>query len=233
MAGKISEPVTIARQPLALVRGRDGINVFHNVCRHRGFLLCEEPRSMTRIRRVYHGWTYGLDGSLQATPYWDGSPKAGRTTTPATAAPRGRSERCWAGMAFVHLGQSIGRSWPSAALSQRWAALDLRRLAHVATRRFDITANWKLVVENFLDFYHLPFIHPQVGSAAAALDVDDVVLDEQIIGGTYPRGATGKASKAGRPLPTFGDVPLEVQARQDIFCLFPNALLFMEADWFQ
>jgi choline monooxygenase len=103
----------------------------------------------------------------------------------------------------------------------------------VETRRYEIDANWKLVVENFLDFYHLPFVHPQVGSAGAALDVDDVVLDEQIIGGTYPRGAAGKASKADRPMPTFGPVSQELRDRQDIFCVFPNALLFMEADWFQ
>jgi choline monooxygenase len=72
-----------------------------------------------------------------------------------------------------------------------------------------------------------------VGSPGAALDVDDVVLDERIIGGTYPRGAAGKASKAQRPMPTFGAVPQEVRDRQDIFCVFPNALLFLEADWFQ
>ncbi len=228
-------PVTIAGQPLVLVRGRDGIEAFHNVCRHRGFLLCDEPRSMTRIRCPYHGWAYGLDGSLQATPYWDGSPRGGPDDTTRDQLHLDVvSSAVWAGMIFVHLG-TVDRSFvdASAALSQRWSALDLGRLAHVATHRFDITANWKLVVENFLDFYHLPFIHPQVGSAAAALEVDDLVLDERIIGGTYPRGATGKASKAGRPMPTFGDVPLEVQARQDIFCLFPNALLFMEADWFQ
>jgi choline monooxygenase len=228
-------PVTIAGQPLVLVRGQDGIEVFHNVCRHRGFLLCDEPSSVPRIRCPYHGWAYALDGSLQATPFWDGSPKGGpddatREQLHLEVVP----SSVWAGMVFVHLG-TVERSFvdASAALSNRWEAMDLSRLAHVETRRFDIAANWKLVVENFLDYYHLPFIHPQVGSAAAALDVDDLVLDERTIGGTYPRGATGKASKAGRPMPTFGDVPLDVQARQDIFCLFPNTLVFIEADWFQ
>ena len=162
---------------------------------------------------------------LRARWFAAGDPVLGRLSQgragrrhPRPAASQGVSSAVSAGMIFVHLG-TVDRSFAdsSAALAQLWAALDLRRLAHVATRRFDIAANWKLVVENFLDFYHLPFIHPQVGSTAAALDVDDVVLDERIIGGTYPRGAIGKASKAGRPMPTFGDVPLELQARQDIF----------------
>ena len=150
---------------LLLVRGRDGIEVFHNVCRHRGLLLCDEPRSMPRIRSPYHGWTYGLDGSLQATPYWDGSHKGGPDdTTRDQLHLEVVASAVWAGVIFVHSGP-VDRSFAdaSAALSQRWAALDLGRLAHVATRRFDIAANWKLVVENFLDFYHLPFIHPQVG----------------------------------------------------------------------
>ena len=228
-------PIKVGGQPLVLVRGTDGIQVFHNVCRHRGLLLCDEPASTRRLRCPYHGWTYGLDGSLQATPYWDGSPQGG----PDESARAGMhlvpvSCATWAGIVFVHLG-NVDRPFLDALapLIRLWAPLDLSRLAHAATRRFEIHANWKLVVENFVDFYHLPFVHSQVGSAAAALDVDDVVLDERIIGGTYPRGAVGKASKTDHPLPTFGDVPEEQRLHQDLFCVFPNALLFMEADWFQ
>jgi choline monooxygenase len=89
-------------------------------------------------------------------------------------------------------------------------------------------------VENFLDFYHLPFVHPQVGPVSVALDIDDLVLDPRIIGGTYPRGAAGKAAKTDRALPTLGPVESPaVRDRQDIFCVFPNALVFLEADWFQ
>jgi choline monooxygenase len=228
-------PITVAGEPLVLVRGAQGVQVFYNVCRHRGFLLCDTPHSVARIRCPYHGWTYALDGSLQATPYWDGSPQSG-PDDPTRDTLHLLVAKCatWAGMVFVHLGEA-GRPFAEALapLRQAWTQLDLSRLAHAETRRYEVNANWKLVVENFLDFYHLPFVHPQVGSTGAALDVDDVVLDEQIIGGRYPRGATGKAAKSDRPLPTFGDVPAELRDRQDIFCVFPNALLFMEADWFQ
>ena len=174
---------------------------------------------MTRIRCPYHGWAYGLDGSLQATPYWDGSPKSG----PDDAT---RDQ--------LHLG-TVDRSFAdaSATLSQRWASLDLGRLAHVETRRFDIAANWKLVVENFLDFYHLPFIHPEVGSAAAALDVGDLVLDELIIGGTYPRGATGKASKAGRPIADLRRCTGRGPGASGHLLSLPKRAFLKEADWFQ
>jgi choline monooxygenase len=229
-------PVSVGGQPLLIVRGTDGdVAVLHNVCRHRGLLLCEEAGHRSRLRCPYHGWTYSLDGALQATPYWERSREGGpddetRAELHLVPVP----SATWAGMVFVDLGDTgVPFETAIAPLSVRWAPFDLGRLTHADTRRYDIDANWKLVVENFLDFYHLPFIHPQVGPASIALDVDDLVLDERIIGGTYPRGAAGKAAKTVRPLPTFGEVPQAVRDRQDIFCVFPNALLFIEADWFQ
>ena len=229
-------PVTVGGQPLVLVRNDDGIAVFHNVCRHRGLLLCAEAGERKRLRCPYHGWTYALDGALQSTPYWargaDGGPDdSTRDELHLAAVPAGT----WAGMVFVHLGQvTEPLDQALGSLAQRWAPIDLDRLAHVESRRYDVAANWKLVVENFLDFYHLPFVHPQVGPVSIALDIDDVVLDPRIIGGTYPRGAAGKAAKTDRALPTFGPVEsAEVRDRQDIFCVFPNALVFLEADWFQ
>ena len=88
-------------------------------------------------------------------------------------------------------------------------------------------------LENMVDESHLPFVHPQVGPAAAALDIDDVVLADDVLGGCYPRGAAGKAAKTETALPTFGAIPDGLRERQDIFCVFPNALVFLEADWFQ
>jgi choline monooxygenase len=228
-------PTEVAGQPVVIVHGPDGIGVFHNVCRHRGYLLCDEAGPHTRLRCPYHGWSYALDGALLATPFWDGSnqgrPDADtRALLHLTPVPFA----VWAGMVFVDLGRH-GRSFADAIapLASRWSDFDLTRLVHAQTRHYEIHANWKLVVENFLDFYHLPFIHPQVGSASAALDVDDVVLGARIVGGCYTRGAAGKASKTDRPMPTFGQVPDHVRDRQDIFCVFPNALVFIESDWFQ
>jgi choline monooxygenase len=120
-----------------------------------------------------------------------------------------------------------------APILQRWDHVDFDRIQLAEEREFDIAVNWKLVVENFLDFYHLPFIHPQVGPVSASLDVDDVRLADHIIGGCYPRGAAGKAAKTDEALPFLGDVPAARTESQDIFCVFPNALLFLEADWFQ
>src|SRR6266851_7202120 len=67
-------PVDAAGVPLIVLRDRDGeIRAFHNVCRHRGAAIIDAPvRSQPSLRCPYHGWAYGLDGRLRATPLWDG-----------------------------------------------------------------------------------------------------------------------------------------------------------------
>ncbi|TKV58808.1 aromatic ring-hydroxylating dioxygenase subunit alpha [Nakamurella flava] len=236
-------PLTVGGSPLLLVRGDDHVlRVFHNACRHRGMALTEEPIQVTqRIQCAYHCWSYHLDGSLAVAPYF----KRERRTHPDQDVRDQLgllpvASAVWAGMVFVNLAADPADGDPEsglrellAPLQQRWGHIDFERLHLAQERDFDIDANWKLVVENFLDFYHLPFIHPQVGSVAASLDVDDVIVERDIVGGCYPRGAAGKAAKTEQQLPWLGDVPAAKLESQDIFCVFPNALLFLEADWFQ
>lgn len=230
-------PVTVAGRPLMIVRGDDDeVRVFHNACRHRGMMLTEEPIQVTKkIQCAYHCWSYHLDGSLAFAPFFkrekrtapDAETMAGLGLLPVASAT-------WAGMVFVNLAPD---PQPFAdlilPLQKRWQHIDLTRIKLAQERKYDIRANWKLIVENFLDFYHLPFIHPQVGSVSSSLDVDDVIVAPDIIGGCYPHGAAGKAKKSADQLPWLGDVPADRLESQDIFCVFPNALLFLEADWFQ
>jgi choline monooxygenase len=238
-----SRPVGVAGRPLLLTRDREGtLRVFHNVCRHRGIVLSEQPSTRARLRCPYHFWTFNLDGSLCGTPYWDrtkGSGPPPEVRDELGLLPVAHSE--WAGMVFVHLGEPASPVEELLApLAARWAPYDLSALHLAEERPYDIDANWKLVVENFLDFYHLPFVHPQVGPAATLLDIEDEVLSEEIVGGYYPRGAGAKASgrtaaggSGGPALPLLGEVPDGLREQQDIFCVFPNALLFIEPDFFQ
>jgi choline monooxygenase len=233
-----SRPISVAGRPLLLTRDTSGtVRVFHNVCRHRGMVLSEEPSTRKRLRCAYHYWTYEMDGTLCGAPYWDRTKgSAPDDQIRAQLSLRAVRHTTWAGMVLVNLDEAEPATSAEvllAPLRQRWAPIDLSRLHLADEQRYEIGANWKLVVENFLDFYHLPFVHPQVGPVAAALDIDDVVLSDEILGGCYPRGAAGKARKTETDLPFFGDVPDGLRDRQDIFCVFPNALVFLEADWFQ
>ncbi len=158
-------PVTVAGRPVLLLRDTaGGIRAFHNVCRHRCLKLVDRPGNLGRaIRCPYHAWTYGLDGGLRAAPYFGGrEPRA---------APAGfdRSEHglapvraaAWHDWIFVNLdGAAPPFEEFVAPLRKRLDGLDLSRMQHLATIDFgEIAANWKLLIENFIEPYHVQFVH--------------------------------------------------------------------------
>ena len=69
-------PVTAAGVPIIILRAQNGdVRAFHNVCRHRATIVLQEPaKGLKHLQCLYHAWTYGLDGTLEATPYFDGTP---------------------------------------------------------------------------------------------------------------------------------------------------------------
>lgn len=158
-------PVTVAGRPVLLVRDAEHrIRAFHNVCRHRCLKLVDAPGNTGRtIRCPYHAWTYGLDGALHVTPYFGGrEPRA---------APDGfdRTEHglvpirsgTWHDWIFVNLN---GAAPPLedfiAPLRRRLDGIDLTRMHHLATIDFgEVGANWKLLLENFIEPYHVQFVH--------------------------------------------------------------------------
>ena len=158
-------PITVAGQPVLLVRdAQERVRAFHNVCRHRCLKLVEAPGNVGRaIRCPYHSWTYGLDGTLHIAPYFGGrNPRA----TPE-GFDRGRHglvpvrSATWHDWVFVNMnGAAPALEDFIAPLRRRLGGLDLTRLHHLVTIDFgEIAANWKLLVENFIEPYHVQFVH--------------------------------------------------------------------------
>ncbi|NYI98735.1 aromatic ring-hydroxylating oxygenase subunit alpha [Streptomonospora nanhaiensis] len=161
--------VRVGRESVLLTRNRSGaVRAFLNVCRHRGARLCtEEAGSVKRsLRCPYHAWTYDLDGRLVAAPNL------------ADMAGVRREDR---GLIGVHVREWLGYVWvcladepPSfadtvqAAVAERLgdpAAIDRYGVADLALGRrigYDVAANWKLIVENFMECYHCGTIHPEL-----------------------------------------------------------------------
>ena len=158
-------PITVAGWPLLLVRDSAlEVRAFHNVCRHRNLKLVDTPGNVGRaIRCPYHSWTYGLDGVLRLTPYFGGR-------EPRAAPPgfdRGRHglvpvrSATWHDWIFVNLS---GAAPPFeefvAPLRSRLDGADLSRIHHLVTIDFgEVAANWKLILENFIEPYHVQFVH--------------------------------------------------------------------------
>ena len=163
-AGDVA-PTTVAGRPVLLVRDTERrIRAFHNVCRHRCLKLVDERRNVGRaIRCPYHSWTYGLDGTLHVAPYFGGrDPRA---------VPTGFDRRqhglvpvrsaTWHDWIFVDLkGGAPPLEDFVAPLRNRLDGLDLTRMHHLVTIDLgEVAANWKLLMENFVEPYHVQFVH--------------------------------------------------------------------------
>ena len=158
-------PVTVAGRRLLLVRGADSrIRAFHNVCRHRCLELVARPGNVGRaIRCPYHSWTYGLDGALHLAPFFGG--RDPRAVPPGF--DRGRHglvpvrSETWHDWVFVNLdGAAPPLEDFLAPLRRRLAEVDLDGLRHVVTIDLgEVAANWKLLIENFIEPYHVQFVH--------------------------------------------------------------------------
>ena len=159
-------PVTVAGKPVLLVRGSENrIRAFHNVCRHRCLKLVDEPGNLgSRIRCPYHSWTYGLDGALELAPYFGGRELR---ATPA-GFDRGQyglipvRSAVWHDWVFVNLdGGAPPLETFVAPLAERIDGVDLGELRHLVTIDLgEVAANWKLLIENFIEPYHVQFVHP-------------------------------------------------------------------------
>ena len=125
-------PVVAAGVPIVGPRAEDGeIRAFHNVCRHRATIVLQEPAKRLRhLQCPSHAWTYGLDGSLRATPYFDGTPDS---PAPGSTARDTVWFRCAAASTaasaarrFVHAAPAGGREFapssPTIAVPPTWEA---------------------------------------------------------------------------------------------------------------
>ena len=147
----------VAGQELVVVRGVDlELRAFFNVCRHRGLALVEAERGRAReFVCPYHAWTYELSGVLRVAPHM-----------PATFQRdchglTGVSVGLWHGFVFVCLGAEPLALADALSGAPEWLTRpELRHLRLGRSKRYEVLANWKLIVENFQESHHFPSVHP-------------------------------------------------------------------------
>ncbi|MCU1393717.1 MAG: bphA [Ilumatobacteraceae bacterium] len=224
-------PVTIAGVPLVVVCDGDAVRVFHNVCSHRGAMLVDEPQcGLRRLTCPYHRWIYGLDGALQHTHHAGGFRI--HVTPEADPAQLGLVEvrsAVWHRFVFVDLS---GTAEPFDTFieptADRLAPVDFDLLRHDCEfdGTFQLASNWKTIVENFVESYHVPQVHP-------ALQTFNPMADHyQILGGRAYAGqgglAYGSAANAqpmpGDELPVMDTLVRQTFSYESLW-VFPNLIL--------
>jgi choline monooxygenase len=155
---------TVAGEPIVAVRGTDGrLRAFFNVCRHHAAKVVTEPCGIASILHCpYHGWNYGLDGSLKGMPEFDGVKNFERQENGLVPV----KVETWEAFIFVNLdAQAEPLADFLGALAKRCAPLGLSNLNFFDRKVYDIACNWKVYVDNYLDGgYHVPHLHKGLSS---------------------------------------------------------------------
>ena len=204
-------------EPLLFVRGTDGkLRGFYNVCRHRAGPPAEGCGSRKLFRCGYHGWTYALDGSLLSATEIEGVENF-RAEDFALAPVRTEE---WFNLIFVNLDadakplrESLG-DLPRQAEKFPFAGMKL-----FERRSYDMKCNWKTYVDNYLEGYHLPSVHPG--------------LNRELDFNAYTVEPSAAHVRKFRPIrgaqPGDTTQPRYPEAREDLttdyFWIFPNWML--------
>ena len=149
---------TIASEPVLVVRGNDRVlRAMSNVCRHRAGPIARGEGKRPVLQCGYHGWTYSLDGRLAVTPEFDGVEDFDRANC---TLPQFQVE-VWNELVFVNLDPRAESLLDFlGTLLGDMPRVDYTgfRLAHRKT--WELDCNWKVYVDNYLEGYHIPIVHP-------------------------------------------------------------------------
>jgi len=162
-------PINVGDQPLFILRNEaQEIIAFHNVCRHRNLKLIDQPGNCGRlIRCPYHSWSYDLCGQLKNAPYFGGQSKQ----APADFDPLENGliqVQCevWHDWIFINLDDDA-MSFEDflQPILKHLGDNDITQYQPVTTVEFGaVKTNWKLLMENFIEPYHVQFVHKNTTS---------------------------------------------------------------------
>jgi len=163
---------SVAANPILVVRGQEGnLSAFYNVCRHRGGPLALEDCRTKVLQCKYHGWTYLLDGSLRGTPKFDRTELFDRKDFGLVPIPLDS----WEGFVFVNLaGKEHSLEPVMRGIKELIGPISLNGKKFYRRIHYHVNANWKVYVDNYLEGYHLPYVHPELCNL---LDYQNYVTD--------------------------------------------------------
>jgi glycine betaine catabolism A len=226
---------------LILLRDEAGqLRAFHNVCRHRGTLLCSAAEGQLRgqLQCAYHAWTYRLDGTLHKAPYMDKVEGFRVEDWPLRSVPL----TIWEGNVFVHLGANgTDEDLPAppplteqlGGLDTRFASWRMGELRTVARRSYQLRANWKLVIANYHECLHCPIAHPQLNKLSHFLSGDNEPPHPSWLGASMDLlpGCTTLSTVSAPDRAPLPGLDAEQRRRVYYYALLPTMLLNPHPDY--
>ncbi|MFN3232505.1 MAG: aromatic ring-hydroxylating oxygenase subunit alpha [Alphaproteobacteria bacterium] len=163
----------LGRESVIVVRTEDGgVAALYDACQHRGNkLIVSKHGSVTAFTCPYHGWTYALDGTLKHVPdeerFSQGVPCDELSLTPVKV-------EIWAGIVWINMDPNAAplRSFLGTVMDTL-EPFHIENMVLVQDQTVMLDANWKTVIDNFNEQYHVDFIHPQHASMVDCCDAEN------------------------------------------------------------
>jgi phenylpropionate dioxygenase-like ring-hydroxylating dioxygenase large terminal subunit len=215
--------------PVLLTRARDGaVRAFLNVCRHRGARLQVEQNEVACKQALscpYHGWTYRLDGSLAGLPRREGFPELDPTSVHLRALPTTVRH----GLIFTVLDADAApidiANYLGPTLDADLAAIGMEKHRFYRQGVTKRATNWKLIVDAFLEIYHVTRLHKET---LGEYFVDSVLVSDPL--GQHGRYLVGRQSSA-----EIKALPVDEWSPQRhatlVHLIFPNSIIVYHPDY--
>jgi choline monooxygenase len=160
----------VGNDPIVVLRDGETVRGFYNVCLHRAGPVAQGCGKRNTLQCRYHGWTYSLDGTLKRAPEMEGvqrfSPDEMHLVPVQVAT--------WGALVFVNVD---GKAPPLLDVLEdlpgRLAPFHCESMQWVMRKEWEIACNWKIYVDNYLEGYHVPVVHPGLHKE---LDYDNYIV---------------------------------------------------------
>jgi Rieske 2Fe-2S family protein len=222
----------VAGESVILIRGHDGLHAHLNFCRHRGSrLLCGQGTVNGSIRCPYHAWAYALDGRLVASPF-----VAEEAIPPESRRLHAAGVDEWEGFVFINLSaeRAVANGSTLAAqlgpIPERLRRYPLAELRAARSLRYEVAANWKVMLENYNECYHCAGVHPELCRVVPAFKRRGGAELDWERGIPHRDGAwtfTADGTSARAPFATLND---DEKVRHKGELIYPNFMLSLAAD---
>ena len=220
---------SIGNENLFAIKDKNNdIKIFHNFCKHRGCQIFEDEDSSPlkrNIRCPYHSWVYNFDGSLYKAPHLDLDTKDKKFHLNRV------SSETWGGFIFINLSKN-----PSSFnkyiknISDQFIRYPLSELVSSRSFRYEVAANWKVIVENYNECYHCAGVHPELVSIVPAFKyngANGLDWDKGVPHRTGANTFTFSGTTNRDPMPGLNQSEKENHFGQ---ALYPNLMMSLSMD---
>lgn len=145
--------------PIIIVRQEDSsIKAFYNVCQHRGGPIIRENCSVKFLQCKYHGWIYEIDGSLKKVRDFSEVKNFQREYYGLKSI----NLKIWMDMIFINFSKNNLFDMPIDNIKGHIYPLNISSYKYHSRVSYNIKSNWKIYIDNYLEGYHIPFVHPRL-----------------------------------------------------------------------